>query len=193
MQSPSGWNRAIAGVTASGTAARLMQVGRPDDSGWDFKHDPKLRRDSLFDALLFAMARPQEPGRRHVVMAFVLGNNAGGVLNDGPFFDLAAVRSTTLLHVALWNRRYGNGVSDAPNLQYTRLAIVAATAATGGGVHDASDVVGTFKAIFTDLRYGYVLHYTLTGVPPTGWHTVTVKVPSHPDYDVRARSGYLGR
>jgi hypothetical protein len=84
-------------------------------------------------------------------------------------------------------------VLEGTRSHYTRLAITAAAAATGGEVHDAGSVVGVFKTIYDNLRRSYVLSYTVTGVPRGGWHSVTVRLPRFPNYEVRARAGYLGR
>ncbi len=190
MQAPG----ALVDVARSPKAAALLSPGRLDDSGWDFRHDPPGRLWSLFDALLLAMARPAEVGRRHLIVAFVLGRDTGSVMNDGSIFDLVAERTDAPLHVAIWNRRYLNGTADAPELQYGRIALTAAAVSTGGVIHDnASNVVGAFKSIFASFRQSYVLTYTLKSVPPSGWHTVAVKTPKFPDYTVRARSGYMGR
>jgi hypothetical protein len=190
MQPP----QALPDVARSPAAAALLSPGRQDATGLDFLHDPAGRLWSLFDALLFAMARPAEVGRRHLVVAFVLGRDTGSMVNDGSIFDLVAARTDAPLHVAIWNRHYLNGTADAPELQYGRIALTAAVVSTGGLIHDnASDVVGAFKAIFAGFRQSYVLTYTLKNVPPGGWHTVVVKTPKFPDYTVRARTGYFGR
>jgi len=45
------------------------------------------------------------------------------------------------------------------------------------------------KAI-ADFRDSYVLYYTPTGVTRSGWHDITVTVPSQPRATVRTRRGY---
>lgn len=190
MQPP----QSLPNLTRSPTAAALLSPGRQDATGLDFLHDPPGRLWSLFDALLFAMARPTEVGRRHLVVGFVLGRDTGSVMNDGSIFDLVAARTEAPLHVAIWNRHYLNGTADAPELQYGRIALTAAVVSTGGLIHDnASDVVAAFKSIFASFRQSYVLTYTLKKVPPGGWHAVIVKTPKFPEYTVRARTGYFGQ
>jgi hypothetical protein len=50
-----------------------------------------------------------------------------------------------------------------------------------------------FKTIFDNFRQSYVLQYTVKGVPPGGWHTVSVRTPKFPQYTVQHRKGYMGR
>ena len=47
-------------------------------------------------------------------------------------------------------------------------------------------------SIAADSRYGYLLQYTLTGVPAPGRHDVVVRTPRFPNYTVRARRGDQG-
>jgi hypothetical protein len=71
-----------------------------------------------------------------------------------------------------------------------------AAEATGGRLHDPQfskdDPVGAFRAVFDDFRRSYVLRYSPTGVPLTGWHELTVAVKGNKATDVRARKGYFG-
>lgn len=41
-----------------------------------------------------------------------------------------------------------------------------------------------------DARAGYMLRYTATGVPDSGWHPITVKINRPGKYDIQARPGY---
>lgn len=160
----------------------------------EFSETPSLRGARLFDAVLLAAARPPELGRRHLVIAWSANLNARSVLDDGALFARAVERTEALVHVALWNGRINPDVT-APSLhmQYGREAATRAAEATGGSVHDANDAVSAFKSILAEFRQSYVLEYTLSGVPREGWHSLTVTIPKHPDYKVRARTGYLGR
>jgi VWFA-related protein len=172
-------------------AAEARRPGLPSRGLLDFRYDPALRRWSLFDALLLAAARPPEAGRRHVVVAFAVGQNTGSVLLDGPLFRTVISRADALLHVGLWDR--GGYTRDGLGLKYWRLALSGAAADTGGAIHDVNDTVKAFKKILEDFRRRYILRYTVTGVPTGGWHTVEVRTPKFPTFVIRARKGYLGR
>jgi hypothetical protein len=192
IQHPSGWMKQGKG-DSSQALATLLPLGRQDYGGYDRQHDPKLRWPSLFDALLLALAKPPEFGRRHLVIAFCVSVDKGSVLVDGTFFDAIAERTDALLHVALWNRREADYLKEGFRGLYVRRAVTAAAIATGGDVHDVADGVDAFEAIFDNFKQSYHLQYTVTGVPTGGWHAVTVKVPGFPTYDVQARKGYMGR
>jgi tetratricopeptide (TPR) repeat protein len=66
---------------------------------------------------------------------------------------------------------------------------------TGGQVYFPSlftvaSASAIFERAFADYRRSYLLRYTPTGVARAGWHEVTVTMPNHPSYSVRARRGY---
>jgi hypothetical protein len=53
-------------------------------------------------------------------------------------------------------------------------------------------IAAFFESILANFRQRYVLRYQPRGVPPDGWHTITVKVTKPGKYDVQARRGYFG-
>jgi VWFA-related protein len=194
MQETRGWTTdGLPDVSPSSAALSLRRAGRLDSSNLDFMQDPALRRWSLFDALVLALARPAEMGRRHVVIVFCVGMDTASVMNDGGMLELIAARADGLLHVGLWNRRVMGQTREGVVGQYAREAVTAAALATGGGVHDVANTVRAFKTILEDVRRSYILQYTATGVSLSGWHTIVVRTPRFPQYTVRARRGYLGR
>jgi len=173
-------------------AAEDVLAGR---HGLERRWDPGLRHWSLFDALLLALAKKPELDRRHLVVLFCLGVDSGSAVNDGDLVRDVAARSDALLHVVLWNQRRAPTGWRVEGLRerYTRETLTSAAIATGGEAHDADNGVKAFKAIFEGLRQSYILRYTVAGVSLGGWHAVTVKLPAHSNYDVRARAGYVGR
>jgi hypothetical protein len=156
----------------------------------DLHHTPALRYQSLSDAILFALSWPAEPGRRHIVQVFSSVADKRSILFRQGLLQPIVERSDALLQVATSNPR---DVS-APWLveRYTWQALIAA-ASSGGEVLDATDAADAFRRVLDDFRSRYILRYTATGVDPGGWHEVTVRVPEHPEYEIRARKGYLGR
>jgi VWFA-related protein len=158
------------------------------------REDPELNGVSMFDALFLALARPEEVGRRHLVAAFGSGADASSVL-DYDAIEAVARRSDAVLHVVLLPARRTTSRLGT-FLLYDRSArpvLTAAALVTGGEAHNLNDGVGAFKSIFADFTRGYVLRYTLTGVPAAGWHRVVVTTPRHPEYTIHARAGYFGR
>jgi VWFA-related protein len=187
MQARSSWPESL--TTKDGLTA-ILKRGLPTDAS---ALNPWLRRASMFDALLLALARPSEAGRRHLIIGFTSGVDSGSVLNDAPAFHAVAARNDARLYVALGGSEFQNiSIIDGLAGYYTRTGVAGAAVATGGAAYEANPV-GAFTRAIEDFRRSYLLRYTLTGVPPGGWHDVIVKTPKFPDYQVRARKGYLGR
>jgi len=163
------------------------------ENRWDLTQDPNLLGRSELDALFLALAWPVDLGRRHLVMDFSEGVDSS-ILDRQSIVAIAA-RSDALLHIALAPEVIGRSSLGSLNVSDLRLRgmLASAAAATGGGVHELVDRLKAFTTTFEELKQSYVLRYTLTGVPPEGWHEVVVKVPKCPDCVVRARKGYFGR
>lgn len=158
------------------------------------REDPELNGASIFDAMFLALARPEEIGRRHLVVVVTAGADKSSVL-DYKAIEAVARRSDAVLHVVLPPARRTTSRLGT-FLLYDRKArpvLTAAALVTGGEVHNLNDGVGAFKSIFADFTRSYVLRYTLTGVPAAGWHQVVVTTPRHPNYTIHARAGYFGR
>lgn len=67
---------------------------------------------------------------------------------------------------------------------------------TGGEVHPPGvftdrTAASIFDRVYNDYRRAYLLRYTRTGVPASGWHDIAVTIPAHPSYDITARRGYF--
>jgi VWFA-related protein len=169
-----------------------QHMGQATKDELTFLHNPRLNQWCLFDALLFGLARPPEIGRRHLLVVFATGTNKGSVVGDGETVEHVAARSDAVLHAVLWNTRVMGSVLEKLAPLYDRAAITAAAGATGGAVHDADDAVRAFKSIIGQFRQSYLLQYVASGVALNGWHTVTVTVPHHPEYEIHARKGYMG-
>ena len=50
--------------------------------------------------------------------------------------------------------------------------------------------VGPLRDVLEEVRGSYVIRYTPTGVPATGWHPIKVQVTKTGTYDIRARPGF---
>jgi VWFA-related protein len=171
-------------VAMSAAKATLRPEGR----------DRNVYAVSLFDALLLALARPVDLGRRHLIVVFC-GDETASTLADANLLERVVARSDALVHIACWTGdSTGFLPTDTLRQQYARSVLSSAALTSGGERHDlAGGAASTFRSIVDAFRKSYVLQYTLQGVPPGGWHEITVRVPKHPDYTVRARKGYVGR
>ncbi len=193
MQHPSGWSKAgLPELTARTGTASLAATGRMSRDGEDLLADPGLGSQSLSEAVLLALARPSEAGRRHLVIVMTHGVFEWGLRSIRYSLSAIAARSDAMLHVGLFRCRICLGAVP-PAALFLQKDLQAAAAATGGEVRLAPDALTAFKGIFEDLRRSYLLRYTATGVSPAGWHSVVVTTPKFPGYTIRARSGYLGR
>ena len=168
------------------------------EDGVDPRNDPARRGQSLFDALFLALAKPPEVGRRHLVVPFCYQAEFGSALGDGRLLEAVAGRTDALLQVAFRTGRMPGAAYDSTGGQYVRQTLKAAAEATGGALNDVSAGWGSnnldaFKMIFDNFRQSYVLQYTAKGVPPSGWHTISVRTPKFPQYTVQHRKGYMGR
>jgi hypothetical protein len=54
------------------------------------------------------------------------------------------------------------------------------------------NVVDVFKKAFDDFRQSYILHFSPTGVPESGWHPLKVEVTRPGRLTLRHRQGYFG-
>jgi hypothetical protein len=170
---------------------------------------------SLNDALVFALMRPVDPDRGHLVVAFTGGLESWSTLG-ADLIPAIARRADAVLHAvvpgpplpALSVQGYDGLVSDvghsigwccrgpSPRLaaewRATYDAIDEAVRATGGSLHHISTGAETFQRILDEFRSSYVLRYTPRGVDRAGWHEVHVKVTRPGSFTVRSRKGYEG-
>ena len=146
---------------------------------------------SLIDAVTFALARAPRPGRRHLVFVFTDGYDNASMLGYQALPALVG-HTDVILNVVL-SKVSGVPDSGAP----TAIDALAAAAARTGGVlyppsDELQDVVEAFKQTLDAFRHSYVLYYSPTGVDPSGWHEISVRVTRPGTYEVQARQKYFG-
>lgn len=94
------------------------------------------------------------------------------------------------------NGKYAIAAFCAPTDPRSADFVVRAAEQSGGGTHRSrfgDPAVRAFSRILADFRQSYVLRYSPTGVPPSGWHRIRVEVPARTGLTIKARSGYFGR
>jgi hypothetical protein len=149
----------------------------------------------LFDAIVTALLRPENPGRRHVIVVLSDGLDTTSVIDRTTRMWVAQHTAATLLCVAFsthgrstpWYWR-GDDVVGGYDYLLRELADQ-----TGGVFLDArpGDTPSTaVSEILDSSRRAYVLAYKPQGVNASGWHTLQVRIPSHPHFTVLARRGY---
>ena len=159
---------------------------------------------SLRDAAFAALAlREADPGRT-LVLVFSDGEDTASWLRPSAVIEAAKRTDAVVYAVAIAEQRYAYTMSSTPG----RTGITASkvitiekagkfldnlTEETGGRVMFANsnkDLRATFTQTLAEFRDRYVLSYTPTGVSPTGWHRLDVKLKGKSG-KVTARRGYF--
>lgn len=155
---------------------------------------------AVYDGIAAALLRPTGIDRRHLIVAFTDSYDNRSVVSP-ELLAAAASRSESVLHIVSpdppsmgANDVIGNGLFWPP------VALDTVAEATGGLRHTPAawitepggSLVFDFKKIFDDFRQSYVLRFRPAGVPPQGWHELTVALKLKGNYKVRARRGYFG-
>lgn len=182
----SGWTadraqmaRAIDGVTARGAtslsdaAFAALALGRPAG----FRPLLLFFSDGDDTASWLPATTPVEAARRSDAVVYVVSADPAG----------AATRSGTLAAPQVIQER----LFEQPSLYRDALLPVLARE-TGGElvrVADAASLQTVFANAVSRFNQRYVLGYTPTGVPPSGWHDLEVSVRT-PGLEVVARRGY---
>jgi VWFA-related protein len=163
---------------------------------------------SISDAIAMALMTPPDPDRRRLIVAMTDGVDTMSVLDAGQVREIAR-RSDVVLHVvAIEASMRAPSMLRRPDAVYTSPLMLSrasrpetvmlgqAAEATGGRLHDPQfsrdDPVGAFRTVFEEFRRSYVLRYSPTGVPLTGWHELSLTVKGNKATEVRARKGYFG-
>jgi VWFA-related protein len=145
---------------------------------------------ALLDAVAASLVRPDDPGRRRMVVVFSAGQDAASFLDEADVIDVAARSGVTIFSVAVTD-----GTMRVPQQPANAGLLEALAEATGGlvaVVQRDEDVSLSFVRAFEAFRTSYVLQYTPAGVTPGGWHSLEVRVTRPGRHDVRARKGYFG-
>lgn len=143
---------------------------------------------SFFDAVSLAMVTRPLVERRQITIVL------SDAVDNASFFDkdtlYDAARRThavvyTVLPIALAQdtSRFAARLDMLSRVTGGRLVRARWDARMGSTVTQALD----------EFRQGYVLHFTPTGVPLEGWHTLSVKLTGGRRHTIRAREGYFAR
>lgn len=186
------------------SSARVLDLNPPG-------HGATSRRTALFDALLLSVMAPSPPSRRKIIVALTDGLDTASAV-DEPVRSRVLDRSEApVFLIACGSRSFavrakGNSDSNFPvtatgtggnwRMPYGGYDWVLEDISkrTGGQFYTSNtsdDFIRSLQEAFTSFRSRYVLAYEPRGVDPTGWHPLTVSVPSLPDAEVRGRRGYF--
>jgi VWFA-related protein len=169
---------------------------------------------AMFDALATSMIAPTDPGRRQLVMAFTDGADTASTTESGELLETGRRASSTVsmvmprrVLVASTGSRPATSALGGPfpgglpaalspvMAEYVR-TLTQLTTLTGGRMivdpGPPSDLGSSFRSALDAFRSSYVIFFTPRGVDRSGFHTLTVSVPSHTNYTIHARAGYFG-
>jgi VWFA-related protein len=176
---------------------------------------------SLYDGIAATMMRPTPPGRRQLIVAFSDGRDSTSIIDEKTVREIARLTDAvvdivvpvagtrgegSMRRLAQRNtidslstgENVNPGGRDAQNGGEGAVPSILAelVGPTSGQVFQLGtddSISQVFKAMLDDFRASYVLQYVPRGVPPDGWHDVSVTVKKQPKYEIRARKGYQGR
>jgi VWFA-related protein len=200
---------------------QLLPMQPVSDARLDTLVDPPsaLGRASTYDALAATMLREGEPGRRHLVVAWIKPVDTASIADAATIREIAQ-RTDVVVHVVerdLARRLPDSGAPRPPSVAdlavtdldggtylfrtwrphawvepalLTELPTIAGGTYHGTGALRDRAVADEFRTIFDAFRQGYVLQYRPEGIPREGAHTIVVTVARHPNAEIRARRGY---
>ncbi len=168
---------------------------------------------ALNDAAFAALALAGKPGSRRLVLFFTDGDDTSSWTSAADVVQ-AAQRSESVIYAVTLDAAGNRGAAISKLLEarpapgdktratieqwlaaeprlYRSAALSLLTLETGGETFRAADTTKlstAFLDIVSRFTHRYVLAYTPTGVPPTGWHPIEVEVKG--GGDVSARRGY---
>lgn len=177
---------------------------------------------SLYDGLAATMMRPNETGRRQLIVAFTDGRDSTSIIDTSDVKAIAQLTDAVVDIVVpiapakvaetrrLSQRAGGSPDSLAGAGNLTVNGEPAGGVAAEGVPQVLSDLVSptagqvltllpdesisrVFKTVLDDFRATYVLQYVAKGVESTGWHQVEITLKKRGKFDIRARKGYRGR
>jgi VWFA-related protein len=143
---------------------------------------------AFFDAVSLAMITIPALDRRHITIVL------SDAEDNASFFDEETLVSAARRTDAVVYTILPPGVAPGDTPATARLKMLSLM--TGGRLVRAQQdrEMGNFIIdALEEFRQSYVVRYTLNGVPPEGWHRLTVNVRGSKNYTLRARDGYFGR
>ena len=149
---------------------------------------------SIWDAAAVSLvsASAATADRRQLVVLFTDGADSTSLATPDSVADVAQRTNASVTAVLPDGLFPAQGrvvvARRSPLAPFQRLA-----AETGGTVlASGSNLTSTFRRALEEFRSSYVLHFTPQGVPPAGFHALTVSVPRDRGFTIRARRGYFG-
>jgi VWFA-related protein len=172
---------------------RIQDVTGIERSSVEFKGETRAvggGASSLFDAVSMSLIRDADPNYRRMAIVMSDGEDGDSFLDEREMLEVAARTDVTVFVIALTD-----GTTRVPQRPANERMLQALADSTGGTltvVQRDADLAARFVHELEEFRTSYVLRYTPTGVRPSGWHDVDVRLNRSGRFQVRARKGYFG-
>ena len=172
---------------------RIQDVNGIERSSVEFRGETRAASggaSSLFDAVSMSLIREADADYRRMAIVMSDGEDGDSFLDELEMLDVAARTDVTVFVIALTD-----GTTRVPQRPANERMLQALADATGGTltvVQRDADLAARFVHELEEFRTSYVLRYTPTGVQPSGWHDVDVRLNRSGRFQVRARKGYFG-
>jgi VWFA-related protein len=142
---------------------------------------------SLYDALHYSLGRVKdEPGRKAIIV-FSDGADTTSSMKEQEVVDYARGVEATVYSIGFQGQPGGFGGSAKGFLKKV--------ADETGGAYFFPDKVGdlikVFQAISDELKNHYLLAYSPKRPPDGSYRTISLRMPSRPELQVRVRKGYF--
>jgi Ca-activated chloride channel homolog len=143
---------------------------------------------SLYDALHYSLGRiKDEPGRKAIVL-FSDGADTTSSMRDQEVVDYARAVEATVYSIGFQGG--GSGVFGGSAKGFLKKV----ADETGGDYFfpdKVGDLIRVFQAISSELKNHYLLAYSPKRAPDGRYRTISLKIPSRPELQVRVRKGYF--
>ena len=157
-----------------------------------------LGSSAIFDSVAVQLASTAVEGRRHLIVLFTDGEDSSSISDPDALFDVARRTTGTVAIVLASTAPERSNASPfarspgRPPITVGRLYDQLARETGGVVVRTTAgdNLASTFRRTLADFRASYVLYFTPQGVPPSGSHTLDVRVKQN-GAEVRARRGYI--
>ena len=142
---------------------------------------------SLYDALHYSLGRVKdEPGRKAIIV-FSDGADTTSSMKQQEVVDYARAVEATVYSIGFQGQPGAFGGSAKGFLKKV--------ADETGGAYFFPDKVGdlikVFQAISNELKNNYLLAYSPKRPPDGSYRTISLRIPSRPELQVRVRKGYF--
>jgi tetratricopeptide (TPR) repeat protein len=157
---------------------------------------------ALFDGVATALLRPTPSDRRHLVVIFTDGVDSSSVVTAARLRAIAA-QVDPLIQLArrftadeLFRQKDPRATAwlERRFLWPPEPTLIEDIVRSADGevrhAQPGESMVTDVGRVIDRFRQSYLLYFEPTGVPPSGWHALTVRVKKPGRFDVKARRGY---